>query len=264
MPLTLSHPAASIPFARLGLVLSALIIGSMTPDFTYFIPLFANSDFSHTFIGVFVYCLPVGIISLLIFHYLIKYPALALLPSNHQSRLYGIANGFSCWPLQKFGMIILSILTGAFTHILWDSFTHAEGWMVQRFTILKSPIITIGSHGLPTFEFLQYCSTLVGGALLIYWYAKWYKSTSPRPVQAGLAISTSTKLLIFLVMGSTALIAAIFSSFKIALEIQTSIFQRLHLLISHMFTVGASVFTLEFILFSTFWHFNSRKINIEL
>jgi hypothetical protein len=263
MPLTLSHPAASIPFARLGLVLSALIIGSMTPDFTYFIPLFANSDFSHTITGIFVYCLPIGLISLFIFHYLIKYPALALLPSNHQIRLYGIANGFSFWPLQKFVAILLSILAGAFTHILWDSFTHAEGWMVQRFTVLKSPIITIGSHGLPTFEFLQYCSTLFGGALIVYWYVKWYKAKKPRPIQAELKIPASTKLLIFAGMGFIALVAAILSSFIIAPEFQISIFQRLHLLISHIFTVSVSVFTLELLFFSVYWHFNFKKIDVE-
>ena len=263
MPLTISHPAASIPLTKLGLVLSALIIGSMTPDFSYFIPLFANSIFSHTFIGMFVYCLPVGLISLIMFHYLIKYPALSLLPSNHQSRLHGIVNGFSFWPLQKLGSILLSILAGAFTHILWDSFTHPGGWIVEQFTILKSPIFTIGTHGLPIFEFLQYCSTLFGGALMIYWYIKWYKNTKPNPIQTDLTISTSAKLPIFLAMSSIALVTAILSSFVIAPEFQVSIFQRLHLFISHIFTVGVSVLTLELIFFSVYWHFNFKKLNVE-
>ncbi len=36
MPWTVSHPAAAAPFARWGLVLSALVVGSMAPDFVYF------------------------------------------------------------------------------------------------------------------------------------------------------------------------------------------------------------------------------------
>ena len=81
MPLTISHPAASVSFARLNLPLSALVIGSMMPDFPYFIPaLFSQSGFSHSIIGVFIFCLPVGLVSLGLFHFLIKYPALS---DNH-------------------------------------------------------------------------------------------------------------------------------------------------------------------------------------
>jgi hypothetical protein len=44
MPFTLAHPAIVVPLALQRLILSALIIGSMTPDLEYFIRL---SDISH-------------------------------------------------------------------------------------------------------------------------------------------------------------------------------------------------------------------------
>ena len=37
MPNPIAHPAASIPFTRLGLVFSALVIGSISPDFGYLV-----------------------------------------------------------------------------------------------------------------------------------------------------------------------------------------------------------------------------------
>ena len=36
MPFTVSHAAAVLPLQRLGLPLTALMIGSMAPDFGYF------------------------------------------------------------------------------------------------------------------------------------------------------------------------------------------------------------------------------------
>ncbi|RKZ85433.1 MAG: hypothetical protein DRR19_16380 [Candidatus Parabeggiatoa sp. nov. 1] len=61
MPFTLSHPAAAVPLARGGLVLSALVVGSMSPDFLYFLCLSTQYQFGHTFIGVFVFDIPTGL-----------------------------------------------------------------------------------------------------------------------------------------------------------------------------------------------------------
>ena len=111
MPLTTSHPAAVIPLTRLNLDLSALVIGSMTPDFVYFIPYcLPLSDFSHTIAGVFVLCIPLGLAALAIFHYLIKNPALALLPHSHQSRLFRLTGLYTFFPLTRFLRIAAAVL----------------------------------------------------------------------------------------------------------------------------------------------------------
>jgi hypothetical protein len=257
MPLTISHPAASVPLARLGLVFSALVIGSMTPDFPHFIPLLSNSKFSHSMVGLLAYCVPLGLISLGVFHFLIKYPALALLPFQHQQRLSGVAHNFSFGPLHRFLLIILSILLGALTHILWDSFTHPTGWMVKQFIVLKAPVISTGSQSVPTYQFLQHGSTLFGGMLLFYWYAKWYKSAKLFPVRENLIISAPKKLIILVIMGIVAITTAVISGFISIPALQTSLYQRL--LIGHIFIVGVSTFTLELMLFSVYWHFNLKS-----
>jgi hypothetical protein len=252
MPLTISHPAASVPFARLGLVLSALVIGSMTPDYPYYISIFPYSGFSHSVIGLFAYCLPVGLVSLGVFHFLIKYPALSLLPVDHQRRLYAVASGFSFWPLRRFLLIVFSIISGAFTHLIWDAFTHPKGWMVQQFTLLKLPILTIGSFSLPIYSFLQYSSTFIGGVLLFYWYIEWYDRAKLVTLPTNLIIPTHTKSTIFSILVLTSLAAAIFSGLVSIPEFRTSLHFRLF--IGHMFIVGVTVFILELMFFSAYWH----------
>src|SRR5262250_1484731 len=82
MPFTLAHPAAVVPLARLlgkKVVFSALVIGSMTPDFAYPVPGLTRGP-SHSLSGLFWFCLPVGLASYLLFHLLVKRPRAAALP----------------------------------------------------------------------------------------------------------------------------------------------------------------------------------------
>lgn len=233
----------------------------MTPDFPYFIPLiFSQSGFSHSIIGMFIYCLPLGLASLGIFHFLIKYPALSLLPLNHQHRLYNVASNFSFLPLHRFLLIVLSILLGAFTHILWDSFTHPQGWMVKQFIILKSPVFTIGSHLIQIHEILQHGSTLIGGILLFYWYIDWYKHAEPVAVPINLIITVPAKIIIFVVMVFMALMIAIISALVSVPMLQTPLIQ-FYLCIQKIFIIGGTSFTSELVVFSFFWHFNFKKKN---
>src|SRR6476620_11110084 len=121
MPFTLSHPAAVVPRARRGLSVSALVVGSMTPDLQYlvnqnFVKLALQERFSHSLPGVFVFCLPVGLALLLLFHYLLKFPLLSLFPLSHQQRLLPVARRFQCHRLNQLALIALSLIIGAFTH----------------------------------------------------------------------------------------------------------------------------------------------------
>lgn len=68
IPFTCSHPALIIPLRWYGFVLSALIIGSMAPDFEYFIRFSTTRTISHTIPGVFTFCLPAGFIVFLLYH----------------------------------------------------------------------------------------------------------------------------------------------------------------------------------------------------
>ena len=64
MPFTVSHAAAALPFRRARLVTSALVVGTMAPDFEYFLPLKTHDTFGHTFPGILVLTLPVALLVL--------------------------------------------------------------------------------------------------------------------------------------------------------------------------------------------------------
>jgi hypothetical protein len=186
MPCTLSHPAAVLPFRRFcpgHLDFPALVIGSMTPDFGYYIHRFDVASFAHTVPGSFVVCLPSGIFLLLIF-YLVRKPVCFILPMPHRGALLPLCSSIPRLGLQNLAMILLSLLLGAWSHILWDSFTHQTGWFVQRVSWLHEPVFTVGSTPFRGHYLLQQFSTIAGAAVLLVAYLTWihrHQPTHPVP-----------------------------------------------------------------------------------
>ena len=68
MPFTLAHPAAALPFRKTRLVFSAVIVGSMAPDFEYFLRLAPQGRYFHSLPGLFLCTLPVAFAVLWLFH----------------------------------------------------------------------------------------------------------------------------------------------------------------------------------------------------
>src|SRR5689334_1125521 len=104
MPNPLAHPAASIPFTRAGLVFSALVAGSLSPDFGYFIDQ-PRPYYMYTVPGLLLFDVPMAFALLWGFHALAKWPLLSLLPIDWQRRLYRHAQGFSFGPPKRFLLI---------------------------------------------------------------------------------------------------------------------------------------------------------------
>src|SRR4051812_45256762 len=113
MPFTLAHPAAVIPLARKRLVLSALVAGSKAPDFGKIFTLSPKNGFGHTWAGIFWFCIPTGLLALVLYHGLLKRPLLSLLPLSHQQRLFPWLDRFSFRPAGQFLWIVLSMVIGA-------------------------------------------------------------------------------------------------------------------------------------------------------
>ncbi len=173
MPFTFSHPALVLPF---GLIcqryfsLTALIIGSMTPDFEYFLRLKVRSDYSHTLLGVFWFDLPIGIILCFVFHLVIKNSLFRNLPSFLQIRFNNFLDfDFMDYFSNNFSLVIFSLLLGAFSHLFWDGFTHYNGFFVELFPILQTKTIF---YSIPIFKILQHLSTFLGGICIALWVYK--------------------------------------------------------------------------------------------
>ena len=87
VPFTLAHAAAAYPLRRTRLVLSALIIGTFTPDLEFFLRFAPRGPFSHTPRGLFLFCLPVGFVVYWLFHAVVKEPLAAVLPRAARERV---------------------------------------------------------------------------------------------------------------------------------------------------------------------------------
>lgn len=176
MPWTLSHPAAVLPLRRFSpqpLDFAALVIGSMTPDIGYYIDRFDLSAFAHTLPGSFLACLPTGVI-LLFLYYSFCRPVCYALPSPHRQALLPLCPHFPSG-LVRWGIILLSLLLGAWTHNFWDAFTHEHGWFVDRIPWLQQPVLQIGSTTVCMFLLLQELSTVVGFATVALAYWLWLR-----------------------------------------------------------------------------------------
>src|SRR5689334_105290 len=117
MPWTVSHPAAVLPFRRFAkrpLTFAALVIGSMTPDFGYYIDRFDLSDFAHTLPGTFLACVPTGLV-LLLGLCLFCRPICYVLPSPHRQALEPLCPAFPR-EVRHWSLILLALLFGAWTH----------------------------------------------------------------------------------------------------------------------------------------------------
>src|SRR3954466_10416451 len=88
MPFTFSHPAIVLPLLKKRHLFSAtaLIIGSMTPDFESFILVTDIKIFSHYWIAVLLMDVPLGLALMFLFHGVIRDPLIANLPAPLEER----------------------------------------------------------------------------------------------------------------------------------------------------------------------------------
>lgn len=179
MPFTFAHPAVVLPIKRhfKFFNLPALIVGSVVPDFGYYFPTpkYFN-DLSHTFGGLFFFSLPIGLI-IFCFYCLLRIPFTFVLPEPHRLAMKQFSGKIEANPFYILSMLI-SIIIGAATHILWDSFTHKTGIFVSRFDFLSYPLLETKDSNYLIFNLLQHISTLIGISYLSIKYFRWSKLQS--------------------------------------------------------------------------------------
>lgn len=268
MPFTFSHAAAVVPLRKRGLVFSALVVGSMAPDFEYFLRLQRTATISHTLPGLFTFCLPAGLVALGLFHFLLKRPLLSLLPASHQQRLLPVTHDFPLLPARRLGLILASLALGTLTHLAWDSFTHHYGWIVQHMPLLRGVLLRTPYGTLLVYKALQHGSTLVGLGLLCYWYIRWYRQTPamslpspPWPATARLGIVGLMALGAGLVAMAFGLRAAPAGMLRYALRARSlsvgSIWLRMF--VGYAVVPAMAAVMLELAVYSTGWHLRERR-----
>ena len=166
MPFTVSHAAAVLPLHRWTghrLPLTALMIGSMAPDFGYFFSHDASRQLTHSVVGLFIFSLPTGLFVWLFYVAILEKATITLLSDRWHTR-FAHTDAITPALIARAG---LAILLGAATHLAWDDFTHRLTWSTAHFPFLRGP--TPGFSWLPVYHLLHGVSSVVGLVILWTW-----------------------------------------------------------------------------------------------
>lgn len=169
MPFTLAHPAAVWPLRRVPyLQVVPLIMGSVAPDLPDYMPgsIARHLWATHVFEGTLLLDVPLGLLALVAV-VLLRVPLTELAGSRagplFREALERFARKPSSWLLAP-----VSVFVGVWTHLLWDSFTHHEGWAVPYLPWLLTRVTLLG-HDWELCHLLQYLSSVAGIGAVILW-----------------------------------------------------------------------------------------------
>ena len=156
-------------------VLSALVIGSVVPDFWYFLPFALKRSETHNLAGFFWFCLPVGLLLYLAWHALVRRSLVELLPAPLAGRLAGSGFAQAGLPRAPVAAVIGSLALGALSHLVWDAATHDGRFVDRVLPALDAAVFSIGAYQAYGYSLLQHASTLAGLALLGWWGWRWFR-----------------------------------------------------------------------------------------
>jgi hypothetical protein len=164
MPFTFAHPAIVLPFVRQKyLSATALVAGSVAPDFEYFLKMREDDVHSHTVAGLFYFDLPLVFLLSIVFHVIVRNNFIGNLPAWLQCRLNEIRNVDIIEVIRARPIAFtLSALLGAASHLFWDNFTHANGFFVESLWFYEGTIVPYNGARYPLYYALQHISTYVG------------------------------------------------------------------------------------------------------
>lgn len=170
MPYTLSHVAAVLPFSRLLArlrILSAMVIGSMVPDFGYFLPIHPPRVVTHSAVSLLTFSLPLGLLSYWIFQRWLKVPLFNLLPDPAYLRWRPFAVPAALSDPRQWLLAAGGVLVGAVTHLVWDGFTHEDARGMRMMPELDDWQFELHGHHLMGARLLQDGSSILGLAIVL-------------------------------------------------------------------------------------------------
>jgi hypothetical protein len=206
MPFTLSHAAAVLPFRKLNPIWPALVMGSFAPDLQYFILISDEDRSGHHFPGIVFVTLPLALLVLWLFEWCVKGPAIELLPAALQNRLQDKVKPLSFRGWGRFASIVMWMVIGIATHLLWDQFTHGNSWVSEHLGFLRETAPVPFHSPMLVVKLLQHGSSLLGLLAVVAWLAVWYRKTRPvpdgnlrhlSPVRKGTIVCTMAVIAVF-------------------------------------------------------------------
>lgn len=166
MPYTLSHVIIALPISVISkrkVPVVAVAVGSISPDFPYMVALSPTHAPGHSMLGVLLYCLIPSLLFLFgWYRWLEKYTLeFWKLPARSDSS-----------EMPSIGLIIVGVLLGAYSHVLWDATSHSYGFIAENSQFLNDTYFTK-----PLYKWNQYGSGVLGLIALGFWYVlAWFEN----------------------------------------------------------------------------------------
>jgi Domain of unknown function (DUF4184) len=136
MPFTFSHPA-------------------IVPDFEFFLQMKLDENTGHHLNGFILFDLPVALVLCFVFHNLIRNSFISYLPAWYRRRFNSAINfNWNSYAANNKTRLLIATSIGIGSHLLWDGFTHDDGFFVLLIPALQKSI-SFFQVNIPVYSMLQ-------------------------------------------------------------------------------------------------------------
>ncbi len=183
VPFTVSHAIVGAPARKVGLTISAVAIGAMSPDFVFFLPEplarhLPPGAFEHTLLGVLTLDAALAAIALVLWWALFAAPLRAWSPTTIRTAVPVVPKPTWRPGWRRIVLAYVGIVIGGFSHIVWDSFTHPDRFASDRIPLLYD--LALGD--LTGAQVAQYISSVLGLLLIaVVLFVAWKRSDHSYP-----------------------------------------------------------------------------------
>ena len=137
---------------------------------------------------------------------LFKAPLIDLMPDAIAARFCRDATRRAPW-----SAVLVSLLCGALTHLLWDAFTHPGTILVDALPMLQTELAVVGGYHVYIFKVLQHGGTLLGLALIALWSINWLRRTPVDSTTRPRALSPAQRVGAQLALAGSPLLAGLYA-----------------------------------------------------
>ncbi len=205
MPFTFSHPAVILPLTKSKYKLSftALVAGSIVPDYEFFFQMKEVENIGHHILGFFILDIPLAYLFCYLFHHVLRNYTILNLPTFFKKKCINIIHfNWSHFAKENKTIVFISIIIGIISHLFLDAFTHHDGFFVIHFSALQH-IILLFNKRMPIFFILQILFSFLGLVYVGYTINKLpnqmvtLKSYSKENTFYWISILTTTLIILF-------------------------------------------------------------------
>jgi len=140
-----------------------------------------ESIYSHSVLGLFWFDIPLAVFVAFIYHDIVQDRFILNLPGFLRNRLNDFRSfNWNVFFRANWLIVFTSILIGAASHLLWDSFTHPQGYFVHHIYFLQRTVKIFSVH-IYYYRILQQLSSLIGGIIVLSAILSLKVKSSPQP-----------------------------------------------------------------------------------